>query len=67
MHDHSAQMEVLRRRREELLEEAEKARLAREARRGRRVAGGEWRVSLGGWVLRLRRVPEYGARPAAKG
>jgi hypothetical protein len=66
MHDYSTRLEVLRHHREELLHEAENARLAREVRRGRRGSGGEWRISLGGWVLQLRRVPEYEASPAAK-
>ena len=59
-------LEVLRHHREELLQEAENARLAREARRGRRGSGREWRISLGGWSLQLRRIPEYEANPAAK-
>jgi hypothetical protein len=67
MHDYLTRLEVLRHHREELLEEAENARLAREARRGRRGSGGEWRINLGGWVLQLRRIPEYEASPAAKG
>jgi hypothetical protein len=66
MHDYSTRLEVLRHHREELLEEAENARLAREIRRGRRAYGREWRISLGGWVLQLRRIPEYEASPAAK-
>jgi hypothetical protein len=66
MHDYLTRLEVLRHHREELLEEAENARLAREARRGRRGSGGEWRISLGGWSLQLRRIPEYEANPAAK-
>jgi hypothetical protein len=67
MHDYSTRLEVLRHRREELLEEAENARLAREARRGRREAGREWKINLGGWILQLRRIPEYEASPAPKG
>jgi hypothetical protein len=67
MHDYLTRLEVLRHHREELLEEAENARLAREARRGRRRSGGEWKINLGGWVLQLRRIPEYGTSPAAKG
>ena len=67
MHDQLTRLEVLRHHREELLEEAENARLAREARRGRRRSGGEWKINLGGWVLQLRRIPEYGTSPAAKG
>lgn len=66
MHDYLTRLEVLRQHREELLEEAENARLAREIRRGRRGASREWRISLGGWILRLQRVSEYEARPAAK-
>ena len=67
MHDYLTRLEVLRHRREELLEEAEDARLAREARRGRRRSGGEWKITLGGWALQLRRIPEYGTSPAPKG
>ena len=67
MHDYLPRVEVLRQHREELLKEAEDARLAREARRGRRAAGREWRINLGGWILQLRRIPEYEASPAAKG
>ena len=67
MHDYSTRLEVLRHHREELLEEAENARLAREARRGRGGSGGEWKINLGGWVLQLRRIPEYGTSPAPKG
>ena len=66
MHDYSTRLEVLRHHREELLQEAENARLAREVRRGRRGSGGEWRISLGGWSLQLRRIPEYEANPATK-
>jgi hypothetical protein len=66
MHDYLTRLEVLRHHREELLEEAENARLAREVRRGRTGSGGEWRISLGGWSLQLRRIPEYEANPAAK-
>jgi hypothetical protein len=66
MHDYLTRLEVLRHHREELLEEAENVRLGREARRGRRGSGGEWRISLGGWVLQLRRIPEYEASSAAK-
>jgi hypothetical protein len=61
MHDYSTRLEVLRHHREELLEEAENAR------RGRRGSGKEWRISLGGWILQLRRIPEYGASSAPKG
>ena len=70
MHDHSAQLEVLRHHREELLEEAENARLGKEIRRRRREASREWRINLGRWILQLRRLPEYseyGASHAAKG
>jgi hypothetical protein len=66
MHDNLTRLEVLRQHREVLLEEAENARLAREARRGRRGSGREWRISLGGWILQLRRIPEYEASSAAK-
>ena len=66
MHDYLTRLEVLRQHREELLEEAENARLAREIRRGRRGASREWRISLGGWILQLRRIPEYEASLAAK-
>ena len=67
MHDYLTRLEVLRHHREDLLEEAENARLAREARRGRKRFGGEWKINLGGWVLQLRRIPEYGTSPAPKG
>lgn len=70
MHDHSARLEVQRQHREELLEEAERSRLGKEIRRGRRGARREWRIKLGGWILQLRRIPEYseyGASPAVKG
>ena len=67
MNDYSTRLEVLRNHREDLLKEAENARLAREIRRGRRGAGREWKINLGGWVLQLRRIPEYEASPAAKG
>ena len=66
MHDYLTRLEVLRQHREELLEEAENAHLAREIRHGRRGASREWRISLGGWILQLRRIPEYEASPAAK-
>jgi hypothetical protein len=66
MHDYLTRLEVLRHHREELLEEAENAHLVREARRGRRGFGEEWRISLGGWILQLRRIPEYEASPAAR-
>ena len=67
MNDYSTRLEVLRHHREDLLKEAANARLAREIRRGRRGAGREWKINLGGWVLQLRRIPEYEASPAAKG
>jgi hypothetical protein len=67
MNDYSTRLEVLRHHREDLLKEAENARLAREIRRGRRGSGREWKINLGGWVLQLRRIPEYEASPAAKG
>ncbi len=66
MHDYLAQLEVWRQHREDLLEEAKNARLAREIRRGRKGASREWRISLRGWSPRLQRVSEYEARPAAK-
>ena len=67
MHDYWAQPEVWRKHhRENLLEEAKNARLAREIRRGRKAASREWRISLGGWILQLRRPEEYEARLAAK-
>jgi hypothetical protein len=67
MHDYSTRLEVLRHHREELLEEAENARLARVARRGRRRASREWKINLGGWTLQLRRIPDYETSPSAKG
>jgi hypothetical protein len=68
MHDGLTQLEVVRLHREELLEEVESARVASEARRGRRAANMEWRISLGGWILQLRRIQEeYGASPVPKG
>jgi hypothetical protein len=67
MHDHLTRIEVWRLHHEELLEEAKDARLAREIRRKRRGAKGEWRIDLGGWILQLRRIPEYETRQAAKG
>ena len=66
MNDYSTRLEVLRHHREDLLKGAANARLAREIRRGRRGAGREWKINLGGWVLQLRRIPEYEASPAAK-
>jgi hypothetical protein len=60
-------LEVLRHHREELLREAENARLAKEVRRGRRGALREWKINLGGWTLQLRRIPDYETTQAAKG
>jgi hypothetical protein len=57
---------IWRQHREDLLKEAENARLAREIHRGRKGANREWRISLGGWILQLQRIVEYEARPAAK-
>ena len=66
MHDYLAQPEVWRQHREDLVREAENVRLAKEIRRGLKGASREWRISLGGWILQLRRIGEYEARPAAK-
>ena len=66
MHDYLAQPEVWRQYHEDLLKEVENSRLAREIRRRRTGASREWRINLGGWILQLRRVPDYGARSAAK-
>ena len=46
MHDYWAQPEVWRQHHQDLLREAENARLAKETRRGRRDSR-EWRISLG--------------------
>jgi len=67
MHDHLTRLEALRQHREELLKEAQNARLGKEIRRRRRAASREWRINLGGWILQLRRIPEYEASTAAKG
>ena len=70
MHDHLTRLEVLRQHREELLKEAQNARLGKEYRRRRREARREWRINLGGWILQLRKIPEYPeyeASTAAKG
>jgi hypothetical protein len=67
MHDQLTRLEVLRHHREELLREAENARLAKEVRRGRRGALREWKINLGGWTLQLRRIPDYETSQAAKG
>jgi len=67
MHDELTRLEVVRLHRQELLEEAERARVASEARRGRRAAGREWRIRFGGWMVQLQRIQEeYGASPAPK-
>jgi hypothetical protein len=66
MHDYLTPVRVLRQHHEELLKEAENARLVREIRRGRGGAGREWKINLSGWILQLRRIPEYEASPAAK-
>jgi hypothetical protein len=66
MHDYLAPLEIWRQHHEELLAEAENARLAKEIRCGRKEASREWRISLGGWILRLQRIAEYEARPALK-
>ena len=66
MHDYFARPEVWREHREDLLREVENARLAREIRRGRKGASRAWRISLGGWILRLRRIPTDEGRAAAK-
>jgi hypothetical protein len=67
MHDQLTRLEVWRHHREELIREAEHSRLAREARRRRREAGREWKINLGGWTLKLRRIPDYETSQAAKG
>ena len=61
-----ARLEIWSQHREDLLEEAKNARLAKEIRRGWKGASREWRISLGGWILQLRRPEEYEARLAAK-
>jgi hypothetical protein len=61
-----ARLEVWRQHREDVLKEVENTRLAREMRRGGKGASREWRTNLGGWILRLQRVSEYEAKPAAK-
>ncbi len=66
MHDYQARLDVWRQHREEVLREVDNARLAREIRRGRKGASREWRTNLGGWIVRLQRVSEYEAKPAAK-
>jgi hypothetical protein len=57
--------EIWQERREELLREAERSRLERRLRAARRERSllskyarrRAWRVSVGGWVLRLEKVP----------
>ena len=66
MHDYWAQPEVWRQHYQDLLREAENVRLAKESRHGRKEASREWRISLGGWILRLQRSAEYEAKPALK-
>jgi hypothetical protein len=66
MHDYLTPLQIGRQRHEELLAEVENIRLAKEIRHGRKEAGREWRISLGGWILRLQRSAEYEARPALK-
>jgi len=65
VHDYLSRPEVWRQHHEDLLKEAENARLAKDIRRGQR-ASREWRINLGGWILQFRRIPEYEARPAAR-
>jgi len=60
-------LDVWRQHREDLLKEAKTAQLTREIRRRRKAASREWRINLGGWILQLRRIPEYETRQAAKG
>jgi hypothetical protein len=67
MHDYLSRLEVWRHHHEELIAEAERARVAREIRRRRRRASRELRINLGGWILHLQRIPEYEASPAPKG
>jgi hypothetical protein len=66
VHDYQARLELWRQHREEVLGEVDNARLAREIRRGRKGASRAWRISLGGWIVRLQRVSAYEAKPAAK-
>jgi hypothetical protein len=66
VHDYMTRPEVWRQHREDLLREAENARLAKEIRHRLKRASREWRISLGGWILQLQRTAEYEARPAAK-
>jgi len=56
VHDYLARLEIWSQHREDLLKEAENARLAREIRRGRKGANREWRIRLGGWIPRPQRV-----------
>jgi hypothetical protein len=67
MHDYLSRFEGWRRHHEELLAEAERARVAKEIRRRRRGVGSELRINLGGWILQLQRIPDYEASPAPKG
>jgi hypothetical protein len=67
VHDYWAQPEVWRQHHQNLLREAENARLAKETRRRRREAPREWKINLGGWTLQLRRIPDYETSQAAKG
>jgi hypothetical protein len=66
MHDYLTPLEIGRQRHGELLAEVENVRLAKEIRHGRKEASREWRISLGGWILRLQRIAEYEAKPALK-
>jgi len=65
VHDYFARPEVWWQHHEDLLKEVENARLAREIRRGQ-AASREWWINLGGWILQLQWIAEYGAKPAAK-
>jgi hypothetical protein len=67
VHDYLARPEVWRQHCEDLLKEAENARLAKEIRRGLKGASREWRISLGGLIVQLQRTAGYEARQAAKG
>jgi hypothetical protein len=51
-----ARLEIWDQHRQDLLKEAENARLAREIRRGRKGASREWRMNLGGWIPRPQRA-----------
>ena len=67
MHDYWAQPAVWRQHHQNLLREAENARLAKETRRRRREAPREWKINLGRWTLQLRMIPDYETSQAAKG